>query len=225
VLDHLPASIRAFAVTQRGHGDASRPEAGYRPEDFASDLEAFMEALHLEAAVLVGHSSSCFTARRFAIDRPDRTLGLVFIGSPVAMRGNPAVQELWDSTMSKLTDPIDPAFVRGFAGSTLARHVPEAFFETVVQESLKVPARVFKEVLRALLEDGSAAELDAIEAPTLLLWGERDAISTRSDQEELAASIAGSRLMVYAGAGHSPHWEEPARFASDVAAFIEGLGR
>lgn len=31
VLPHLPESIRAFALTQRGHGDASRPAAGYRP--------------------------------------------------------------------------------------------------------------------------------------------------------------------------------------------------
>ena len=35
VLPHLPASIRAFALTQRGHGDADRPAAGYGPHDFA----------------------------------------------------------------------------------------------------------------------------------------------------------------------------------------------
>jgi len=37
------------------------------------------------------------------------------------------------------------------------------------------------------------------------------------------AAIAGSRLVVYRGAGHSPHWEEPERFASDLVAFIKTL--
>ena len=65
-LPHLPESIRSFALTQRGHGDASRPDTGYNPRDFATDLEAFMDALRLEAAVIAGGSSGGFVARRFA---------------------------------------------------------------------------------------------------------------------------------------------------------------
>ena len=51
VLEHLPDSIRAFALTQRGHGDSTHPRDGYRFHDFAADLEAFMDALDLPAAV------------------------------------------------------------------------------------------------------------------------------------------------------------------------------
>ena len=40
VLPHLPASIRAFALTQRGHGEADRPAAGYGMGDFAADVAA-----------------------------------------------------------------------------------------------------------------------------------------------------------------------------------------
>jgi non-heme chloroperoxidase len=58
VLSDLPESMHAFALTQRGHGDASRPARGYHPRDFAADLAAFMDALHLEAAVVVGGSSA-----------------------------------------------------------------------------------------------------------------------------------------------------------------------
>src|SRR3712207_4230490 len=56
VLPHLPASIHAYALTQRGHGDAERPASGYRPQDLAADVAAFMDALGLESAVIVGHS-------------------------------------------------------------------------------------------------------------------------------------------------------------------------
>jgi pimeloyl-ACP methyl ester carboxylesterase len=223
VLHHLPESIRAFALTQRGHGDASHPSGGYRFHDFAADLTAFMEALHLEAAVVAAHSASGFFAQRFAIDHPERALGLVFIGCPATLRGHPGVQDAWDSTISKLTDPVDPGFVRETQRSALAQPVPEEFFETLVQEALKVPARVWKAAFEAFLEDDLSGELDKIKAPTLIVWGDRDAILSRSDQEALAEAIPGSRLVVYAGAGHSPHWEEPDRFASDLASFIENL--
>lgn len=81
VLPHLPESIHAFALTQRGHGDSSQPAGGYRFHDFASDVAAFMDALHLDQAVIAGHSMGSSVAQRFAIDYPDRTSGLVLIGS------------------------------------------------------------------------------------------------------------------------------------------------
>jgi hypothetical protein len=55
--------------------------------------------------------------------------------------GNVGVRELWES-VSKLTDPVDPAFVREFQRSTLAQPVPSAFFEMIVDESMKMPAAV-----------------------------------------------------------------------------------
>ena len=224
VLHHLPEFIRAFALTQRGHGDASRPAAGYRSRDFAADLAAFMDALHLEAAVIAGGSSGGMVAQRFAIDYPERTLGLVLIGSPLTLRGKPGVQELWDSTVSKLTDPVDPVFVREFAQSTLARPVPQAFLEMLVQENLRVPAFVWKATIEGLMQDDFSQEINQIKAPTLIVWGDQDAILPRSDQETLAAAIAGSRLVVYPGAGHVFYWEDPGRIACDLAAFIEDLG-
>ena len=223
LLLHLPESIRAFAMTQRGHGDASHPADGYRFHDFAADITAFVDALELEAAVIAAHSASGFFAQRFAIDHPEHTLGLVFIGTPTTLRGHPGAHDAWDPTISKLTDPVDAGFVREIQKSALAQPVPEEFFETLVQEALKVPAHVWRASFEGFLEDDLSTELDKIEAPTLIVWGDRDGILSRSDQEALAAAIAGSRLVVYSGAGHSPHWEEPDRFASDLVSFIEEL--
>ncbi len=45
VLPLLPSSFHVFAVTHRGHGDSSKPDAGYLPSDFAADLAAFLDAM------------------------------------------------------------------------------------------------------------------------------------------------------------------------------------
>lgn len=222
ILPHLPTFIRALAFTQRGHGDASRTTSGYRASDFAGDLGAFMDALGVEAAVLVGASSGGLVAQRFALDHPERTLGLVLLGSPVTMRNKPAVREWWDSTISKLTDPVDPGFVRAFVGGTLVQPVPPRFLDAMVQESLKVPARVWIEMIEGFLNDDHSAELDTITAPTLILWGDQDAF-TQSDQDTLLSTIAGSRQVVYEGAGHTLYWEEPARVARDLVAFVKAI--
>ena len=224
VLDNLPDSIRAFALTLRGHGDSTHPATGYGFDDFAADIEAFMDALQIECAVLTAHSASGFFAQRFAIDHPERILGLVFIGSPLTLREHPGLDQAWDAIFSTLADPIDPQFVKEMQSGTLAKPVSEDFFEILVAEALKVPARVWREAFHHLLNQDLSEEVRNIRAPTLIVWGDQDAILTRADQDVLVEAIRGSRLVVYEGAGHSPHWEGPNRFASDVATFVETLG-
>ncbi|MGH2783686.1 MAG: alpha/beta fold hydrolase [Actinomycetota bacterium] len=224
MLAHLPATIRAVVPSQRGHGDASRPEEGYRPEDFAGDLDLFMEALGIERAVIVGGSSGGVIARRFAIDHPERTLALVMLGSPFALGEKAAIDEMWESTFSKLDDPIDPEMVRDFAETTLGRLVPPELVEIVIEENLKAPAHVWTATMAGLMEDRSHRELGAIDAPTLLLWGEDDAILSREDQESMLAAIPGARLIRFPGLGHAFYLEDPERVAGAFAAFVESLG-
>lgn len=220
VLPHLPPSIRAFALTLRGHGDSGRPEAGYHADGFAADVAAFMDALDLRAAFIVGHSMGSAVARRFAIGYPERARGLVLVSSFATPRDNPVVRDLWQE-VSELRDPVDPGFVREFQESTLAQPVPDAFLETIVQESQKVPARVWKSVVGSDVREDYLKDTDKIKAPTLIMWGDQDVHSPRSDQDALTAAIPDSRLAVYHGAGHAVHWEEPEQFASDLTRFVD----
>jgi pimeloyl-ACP methyl ester carboxylesterase len=219
VLPHLSDALHVFALTLRGHGDADRPAHGYRVRDFACDVAAFMDAVGLAQAIVVGHSMGGTVAQRFAIDYAGRTRGLVLIGGFASYRDNPVIVDLWENGVAHLTDPIDPAFAREFQDGTLAQQVPPALFETAVRESLKVPARVWRAAFEGLLEDDCAYALHRITAPALLVWGDRDAFVPRSDQTRLLAAIAGARLLTYQGAGHALHWEEPERFADDLTAF------
>lgn len=94
VLPHLPASVYAVAPSQRGHGDSGRPAEGYAYSDFATDVAALLDALQIESAIVVGHSLGSSIAKRFAIDYPDRTRGVVLVGSLNNWPANPAVQGL-----------------------------------------------------------------------------------------------------------------------------------
>jgi non-heme chloroperoxidase len=225
MLPYVPETIHAFALTQRGHGDASRPSAGYSVRDFAADLTAFMNVLQLESAVIVGHSMGSGVALRFAVDHPDRTLGLVLVGASDSLRANPDAREAWNALLSKLTDPVDPQFVREGLENTLAQSVPQALFESLIQENLKVPAFVWRAALDARwsAEGDYAGELAEIRAPTLIIWGDRDVRYPRSEQYALATAIPDSQLVVYPGAGHLLHLEEPGRVASDLASFVAEL--
>jgi non-heme chloroperoxidase len=223
VLAQLPDFLNAIAVSQRGHGDSDRPDEGYSPSDFASDILHLMDSLNIQRTVIVGHSMGASVAQRFAIDHPERTVGLVLVGSFYTMHDHPAVLDLWESTVSHLVDPIDPAIVQSFQESTIAHSIPKAFLDLVVQESLKVPAKVWKETLRNALDVDFSDDLSKITVPTQLIWGNQDAIANRLEQTALLAAIPGSKLKIYGGIGHAPHWEEPARFVNDVVDFIWSL--
>jgi pimeloyl-ACP methyl ester carboxylesterase len=90
--------VRAIAVSQRGHGDSDKPEAGYRIRDFAADLAGFFNALGLASAVIVGHSSHGLVAQRFALDHPSRTAGIVLESAFATLRGNPDAARFVAST-------------------------------------------------------------------------------------------------------------------------------
>ena len=221
LLDGLLDTIHALAVTQRGHGGSSKPDAGYGYQHMAQDLFAFMDALGLPAAVIVGHSMGSLVAQRFAASHPDRVAGLVLMGAFRTCYNHPTLLAFWDSTLVSLSDPVDPAMVREFQISTLAHPVSAEFLDMVVTESLRVPARVWRDTFSEFLRTPDfSGELSSLAAPALIVWGERDAYALRPDQDALRKTIPSSRLITYPDGGHAFHWEHPDRFATDLVEFI-----
>jgi pimeloyl-ACP methyl ester carboxylesterase len=220
LMARLPERIRAFAFDQRGHGDAATPADGYGLRDFADDIGAFMDAVGLDAAVLVGASSGGYVAQRFAVDEPDRTLGLALLGSPRSLRGP---RPRFADVVATLEDPIDAAFVRELNEGMVAREVPQAVTEKLCEENLKVPARVWRDAFEGLLAAEPPLDTGRISAPTLIVWGARDSLLPRADQEAMAAEIPGARLVIYQDVGHLPVIEAPERVAADLTALCEAV--
>jgi non-heme chloroperoxidase len=220
VLANLPQRYHAFALDQRGFGDSERPDGGYGIDDLASDAVAFLDTVAVKRVTVVGHSLGSFIARRVAVAHPERVARLVLIDSGVSAVNH--VTRDVRATLRELGDPVPTEFARGFQASTAYVPLPEEFFERIVAESLKLPGRVWREVFEGLFAFDDVEDLGRIAAPSLVLWGERDELFPREDQEHLASAIPNARLTIYPETGHCPNWERPERVAADLDAFMQG---
>ncbi len=219
LLPFLPPSVRAIVPTQRGFGDASRPETGYSMDDFAADVAAFLDAIDISSAILVGHSMGSIIAQRVAVLYPDRVRGLLLVGTASTFQSNAVVNELADA-ISSMSDPIDPDFVREFQAGMFTRPAPPTYFETLIRENLKVPHRVWKAAIDGIMAFDNRNDLPRINAPTVIAWGDQDELCPQSEQEVLLAAIPDSRLVVYQGLGHAPNWDEPQAIVGNLIELI-----
>jgi pimeloyl-ACP methyl ester carboxylesterase len=121
---------RVVAYDARGHGESSpapRPDA-YGYDALASDLEAVLDELGIDRPILAGASMGAHTIARFALDRPDRVAGAVFI-TPAYEPGRDAGLTGWDM----LSEGLREGGVEGFIGAYDLSMVPETWQETVLR--------------------------------------------------------------------------------------------
>lgn len=216
----LPDTVHAMAVDQRGHGDADQPQTGYSLADFADDVGAFMDATDLSSAVLLGSSSGGYVAQQVAVTNPRRVAGLVLVGAPRTLQGRPSFAD----ELERLSDPVGESWVReSLTWFPRFQHVPPSYIEDRVRDGARIPARVWRETFQGLCDATPPTEIGTITCPTLIVRGDRDALLSREHQEQLAEAIPGSRLIAYENTGHLVLWEQPARVARDLTAFLEAL--
>jgi non-heme chloroperoxidase len=219
VLPRLAADYRVYALDLRGHGGSDQPATGYTMRELAGDVLAFMDAKGLTRATVVGHSMGSFVAQQLAVTAPERVARLVLIGSATTIRSMEGFQE-FESTVMGLNDPVPTEFAREFQVSTVHNPLAPEFMDRAVEESLRLPARVWHALMQGMVSTEPAAALGKHRIPTLLIWGDRDAVFPRSQQEALLAMIPLAELEVYAETGHAVHWEQPERFVEDLTRFI-----
>jgi pimeloyl-ACP methyl ester carboxylesterase/sterol desaturase/sphingolipid hydroxylase (fatty acid hydroxylase superfamily) len=210
------------ALTHRGHGDSSKPTAGYQVQDFANDVAAFISEKKLEKCIIVGHSLGGLIAQQVAISHPQHTQSIILVATDDCFADNPGVPEFINE-VNKLSDPISYEFAASFQRSTIYKPVDSVQVEIFIHESLNVPSNVWRAIGNEIMKTDFSNELGKISVPTLILWGNRDAFCSWNDQGNLSTGIPKATLKVYKDIGHAIHWENGEQFVRDIELFVENL--
>lgn len=220
VLPLIDPRYHVYALDLRGHGESDRPAGGYAMRDLAADVLAFMDDRRLTRVTVVGHSMGSFVAQQLALAAPERIARLVLIGSGTTPRQILGIAAL-DSAVQSLRDPVPVEFVREFQVGTVYQPISDQFLDGAINESRKLPARVWQGLMAGMLATDPPAGLSGKRIPTAIFWGARDATFGRSEQDALVTMVDGAELAVYPETGHALHWERPAEFVRDLHAFLE----
>ena len=88
----------------------------------------------------------------------------------------------------------------------VATPIAPAQLDLFVAESLRVPARVWRETFRDFLRADFSSELPRIAAPALIVAGGRDIFSRRQERDALAARLRRATVVDLPENGHAVHW-------------------
>ncbi|MEA2696349.1 MAG: hypothetical protein QOI66_620 [Myxococcales bacterium] len=211
-----PHARRLVALDLPGHGFSQAPSHRLTPQAL---FEAVCEALDVlvdEPMILVGGSLGGALALRYAIERPQRLVGLALL-SPAAARTSPGE---WEDLRD--TFKIESA---AEARLLLARlyHRPPWYLPALaagVRDVLQ-GAAVRDVVGTATLEDLPAAhDLPALAMPILLLWGQSERLLPPSSLAYFRQHLPAHAVIEEpVGFGHCPHFDDPARLALRLIAF------
>jgi pimeloyl-ACP methyl ester carboxylesterase len=241
LVDTLAPHHRVIAYDLRGRGDSDKPRSGYSVPIHAADLQALVEVLHIENAVLIGHSLGALIALYYAAHYPTPLKKLVLIDAGAPLPWNaPEEQPAWlTAAVNRLGTPV-PSFDTyiqnlknaPFLGPFWNRYM-DIYFEHDVYftEDGSVVAKALRE---AILEEGQRypeAEPERqwadVYVPTLLLraghgmFSESDQLLSRAAAEQVRHTIPDCRLINYPSLNHyTIVLDQKRRAAQAIEAFI-----
>ncbi len=225
VFDELARRHDVVALDLPGFGLSSKPDSGYETDSLAQLVGAFMQALDIRTADVVGHSMGGAIAAALAANGPDRVAKLVLldaavVGAPAAIPDRELSSSAAGATRSavaayeairtRFNAPHDPAWLAE-SDSSLA-YVPAD--DPAYRDALSAVLRQFD--FGYLTPDRARR----ISAPTLVLWGEYDQVFGVEQGRAVASRIPGARFEVIARCWHRPHEEQPGATADAIIRFL-----
>jgi len=215
----LARRFRLLIPDRTGYGRSQRREelgAGFHA-DAARETLALLDALGCERALLWGHSDGAVTAAIAAILAPERIPRLVIEATHLDRR-KPASRGFFEAMVE-----APDSFGRGLARALEADHGPGW------RDVLAMEGRAWLDILDTWEDPGRdlfGGRLSELEAPVLVLHGERDPRTEPGELEALVRLLPRATLHLEPGAGHSPHSEAAAarRVCAAARRFLTAFG-
>jgi pimeloyl-ACP methyl ester carboxylesterase len=224
--ERLSADYRVICIDLPGFGlTGPDPTGDYSLRRSSQILSALMDNLGVTQAALVGNSLAGKLAWNFAVEMPARVTKLVLISpdgfaSPGFEYGKkPAVPIL-----VRLLPYMLPKALRRTSLAPAYGDPDKLTDETVTRyRDLMLAPGVRKAIIsrmeQVMLENPTPL-LRRIQAPTLLLWGEKDAMIPLSNAADYLRDIPSAKLVSLPGLGHAPFEEAPVISLEPVLRFL-----
>lgn len=197
----LGQSFRVYVVDLIGFG-ASRGPRHFVLSEASDYLVRWLDVLGIERTHVIGHSMGGFIAADMAADHPRRVSKLVLVDAAILPRA--------------------PGLLRNALGLLKVRStVPISFWPILITDAIRCGPITLWEAARDVLQADLRPKLRAIDAPTLVVWGDHDRLVPLDHGCQLVDLIRASRLAILPGAGHNPMWDRPDQFNPLVVGFLQ----
>lgn len=237
VIDLLESDFTVIAPDMLGHGESAKPRGDYSLGAYASGLRDLLALLGHDKATVVGHSLGGGVAMQFAYQFPERCERLVLVDSGGLGR---EVHLLLRAAALPGADIVLPLIAANWirsAGRTVGGALARFGLRTGSDVSEMATGygsladhearAAFLHTLRAVIEPGGqrVSAVDRLylaeEMPSLIVWGKRDPLIPVAHAQTAHDAMPGSRLEIFDDSGHFPQLDDPFRFATLLADFIE----
>ena len=207
------------ALDLPGHGRSGGVEALPSVQDYTDFVVAFLDALKIDQAVIVGRSMGGAIAMDLAYRYPNRVQGLVLIATAAKFNIQPEVIETWRNvTMGRTGQPFTNL---GYSPKTIAEK-PEIIREGWGEQIRTDPRTRWGDIVACTKVD-LREKISAIIEPALIIAGKDDQTTPPSDAEFIKSRIRNARLEVIADAAHNVTTERPDEVNAAISKFLAEL--
>ena len=225
--DQLPAFSREFEAVvfdHRGVGQSDHSRISYTVERLAADVIALMDALGIEKAHVVGHSTGGAIAQILAIEHAQRLASVVISASWT--KADAYFRRLF-TLRKELLSRLGPAVY--LQAATLFLYPPhwiaqnnEKLRQLEAQNlSTFSPPEIVISRIDAILAFDRTAELSRIATPALIVGAQDDVVTPHYFAEELARLIPGAEVKIFPQGGHCFTQVMPRDFNHAVLRFLK----
>jgi pimeloyl-ACP methyl ester carboxylesterase len=232
----LSRDHHVIAVDLPGFGESGKPVRPLDPEFYARWLVAFLDAVAIEKATLVGNSMGGRVALEMGLRSPERVAGLVLLAPSMAWRRYRAAAglvKLLRPELGAVPLPVLHRLVLGVLRSLFARpsRVPDAAMNAAADEAVRVFGTLrgriafFHAAREIYLEDphgtsGFWDRLPGLKPRALFVFGDRDWLVPRSFLRHVRAALPRAQWDVFHDCGHVPQFEWPERTNALIRSFV-----
>ena len=201
-LKRLARHYRVYAPDLPGFGKSEKPSRILNVAGLSDTLSAWMDAMGLEGAALVGNSMGCQIIADLAVRRPELVERVVLQGPTMDPHGRSVSRQ---AARFLLDVPREPPSLLGIE----------------LLDYLATGTRRGWCTLRYALENRIEEHLPRLRAPALVVRGSRDPICPQRWAEEMIQILPEGRLVVLPGAAHAANFGAPAKLVGEIREFLE----